>query len=158
MKGSALLTLPVLVFLIGAAFAGPGDEADTTKAVPEGDTSALKLDITIGKIFGKSCSTSGCHGGEHPKMHLSLEADDIPANMIGVPSKQNAELMLIDTQDPSQSYLILKMTGGEGMKGKKMPIMKAPLTKDELTSVMTWVRGFDKAAAEEDNRKTDDDD
>lgn len=142
MKGSALLALLVLVFLIGAAFAGPDDEADTLKAVPEGDTSALKLDITIRAIFGKTCSTSGCHGGEHPKMQLSLEADDIPANMIGVPSKQNDKLMLIDTQDPSQSYLILKMTGGEGMKGKKMPIMKAPLKEEEMKAVMTWVDGF----------------
>jgi len=158
MKGSALLTLLVLVLLIGAAFAGPGDEVDTVKVVPEGDASAQKLDMTISKIFGNSCSMSGCHGGKHPKMQLSLETDDIPANMIDVPSRQNDALMLIDTKDPSQSYLLLKMTGGEGMKEKKMPIMKAPLSKDELASVMTWVRGFAKAAAEEADKETDDDD
>ena len=142
MKGSVLLSVLVLVFLLGAAIAGPGEEADTLKAVPEKDASAQKLDMKIVEIFGKSCATSSCHGGEHPKMNLSLEADDIPANMLGVPSRQNGKLMLIDTRDPSQSYLLLKMTGGEGMKGKKMPIMKAPLTEDEKTAVMTWIRGF----------------
>ena len=142
MKGFALTATLALVFLLGAAIAGPGDEADTLKAAPEGDSSAQKLEMKVKEIFGKSCATSGCHGGEHPKMDLSLEADDIPANMIGVPSRQNSKLMLIDTKDPSQSYLLLKMTGGEGMKGKKMPIMMAPLTEDELNAVMTWVRGF----------------
>lgn len=140
MKGFALIATLALVFLIGAAIAGPGDEADTLKAAPEGDASAQKLEMKVKEIFGKSCATSGCHGGEHPKMDLSLEADDIPANMIGVPSRQNSKLMLIDTKDPSQSYLLLKMTGGKGgIKGKKMPIMKKPLTEEEMTTVTMWI-------------------
>lgn len=140
MKGFALIATLALVFLIGAAIAGPGDEADTLKAAPEGDASAQKLEMKVREIFGKSCATSGCHGGEHPKMDLSLEADEIPVNMIGVPSRQNSKLMLIDTKDPSQSYLLLKMTGGEGgIKGKKMPIMKAPLTEEEMAAVRMWV-------------------
>ena len=159
MKGSILTIILALAFLFGVAIAGPGDEVDTIKAIPEGDDSAQKIDMQVREIFGKSCATSTCHGGEHPKMQLSLEADDIPANMIGVPSKQNGKLMLIDTKDPSQSYLLLKMTGGEGMKGKKMPIMMAPLTMDELTAVMTWTRGFATSEEEvvEEEEKDDDD-
>jgi mono/diheme cytochrome c family protein len=145
MKGSFLVTFLALVFLMGAAFAGTsGDEADSVKAATEEDASAEKLDMKVQEIFGRSCATSGCHGGEYPKMQLSLEADDVPVNMIDVPSKQNDKLMLIDTKDPSRSYVLLKMTGGEEIKGKKMPIMKKPLTEEELSTVRTWVEGLTK--------------
>ena len=166
MKRSSLVMVLALVFSMGAVFAGTGgDEADSVKAATEEDTSAVKLDMKVREIFGRSCATSGCHGGEQPKMKLSLAADDVPINMIGVPSKQNGKLMLIDTEDPSRSYLLLKMTGGEGKKGKKMPIMKKPLTEDELSAVITWVEGFavaEKAEEpignDEDEKKDEDND
>lgn len=142
MKESALITILILVFMIGAALPGTGDETDTVKTTSE----SVELEAEVIKIFGKSCAASTCHGGEHPKMQLSLEADSIPANLVGVPSRQNDELMLIDTKDPSQSYLLIKMTGGEGMKGKKMPVMKAPLTEDELATVTAWIGGFAEVA------------
>lgn len=142
MKRYILVCVLALTFLAGIVFAGQEEEADTVSTGSRKD----ELEIRVTEIFGKSCATSTCHGGEHPKMQLSLEAEEIPANMIGVPSKQNGELMLIDTKDPSLSYLLLKVTGGEGMKGKKMPVMLAPLTDDELASVMTWVRGFAEEA------------
>ncbi len=143
MKGSVLVTFLALVFLMGAAFAGTGgDEADSVKADTEGDTAVEGLNMKVMEIFGKSCATSGCHGGENPKMQLSLKADDVPKNLIGIPSKQNDKFMLIDTQDPSRGYLLLKLTGGEGMKGKKMPIMKKPLTEEELSTVRMWVKGL----------------
>ncbi len=138
MKRNILVCVLALSFLAGIVFAGQDEEADTV-ITESGDD---ELDIRVRAILGKSCATSTCHGGEQPKMQLSLEAGDIPANMIGVPSRQDGELMLIDTKDPSRSYLLLKMTGGEGMKGKKMPIMMAPLKEGELTAIMTWVNGF----------------
>ena len=159
MKMYILISVLILSFAAGIVIAGSGDEADTVKTVPEGDDSARKLDMKVREILRKSCAASTCHGGENPKMHLSLETGDIPENMIGVASRQNGNLMLIDTKDPSQSYLLLKITGGEGIKGKKMPIMMAPLTEDNLTDVMTWVSGF--AVAEEskaDEKETEDDD
>jgi hypothetical protein len=165
MRGPTLAAVLVLVFLVGAAFAGQEEETDTLKTVPKEDAAAKKLDMKVREIFGRSCASSLCHGGEHPKMGLSLEPEAIPGNMIGVSSGQNAELMLIDTKDPSRSYLLLKITGGDGIKGKKMPIMRAPLKEDELISVMTWVRGFaeeaeesekDKDALKDKNEETDD--
>jgi hypothetical protein len=38
------------------------------------------------------------------------------------------------------------MTGGEEIKGKKMPIMKKPLTEEELSTVRTWVEGLTRPA------------
>lgn len=144
MKRYILISVLALSFMAGIVFAGQEEAADTVST--ESDS---ELDIQVNGILNKSCASSTCHGGKSPKVGLSLEADNIPKNMIGVPSRQNGELMLIDTKDPSQSYLLLKMTGGEGMKGKKMPIMMAPLSEEEMRAVMTWVRGF-AAPADED--------
>ena len=148
MKGSALVTVLILAFIMGAAFAGPGEDADTVKTAPEKDAAFHKLDMKVRGILGKSCATSTCHDGEHPRMQLSLDTDDIPANMIGVPSRQNGEFMLIDTKDRSKSYLLLKLTGGDGMKGKKMPIMLKPLTKEEVSTVRMWLEELPIPAAE----------
>jgi hypothetical protein len=142
MKGYALFMVLAVTFLIGAAYAGQAERPDTAKAVPAGDASARKLDMKAKEILGKNCATSICHGGKNPKMHMNLEADSIPADLIDVPSKQNAALMLIDTKDPSKSYILLKIKGGEGMKGKRMPLMKAPLTEDEHGAVTAWISGF----------------
>jgi mono/diheme cytochrome c family protein len=142
MKGSVLITVLVLAFLIGAAFAGTEDEADTIKAGAE----RSELDAKVLEILGKSCVSSICHGGENPKMQMSLEAAHIPEILVGIPSKQNSELMLIDVKDPSRSYFLLKLTGGEGMKGKKMPVMKAPLTEDELAAIAAWVESIAEKA------------
>lgn len=145
MRRYILIGVMALSFMAGIVFAGQEEAADTVSA----ESADSELDIQVNAILNKSCASSTCHGGDHPKAKLSLEADDIPENMIGIPSGQNGELMLIDTKDPSQSYLLLKMTGGEGMKGKKMPIMAAPLSDDDMKAVMTWVRGFAAPAEEE---------
>jgi hypothetical protein len=151
MKGHILTGILILTFLAGTVLAGHEDP--DTASVENGE-----LQAKVNKIFSKSCATSGCHGGKHPKMQLSLEADDIPDNMIGVPSKQNGDMLLIDTNDPSKSYLLLKMTGGKGMKGKKMPIMKAALKKDELEAVTEWIYGFEEPEEEPAEEEEDEED
>lgn len=147
MRKYILISLLTLSFMAGVVFAGQDEEADTVKTLSESE----KLEARVTKILNASCASSTCHGGKNPKEKLSLEADDIPENMIDVPSRQNSELMLIDTKDPSQSYLLLKMTGGEGMKGKRMPVMMAPLKDDDMKDVMTWVRGFAVPAEDEED-------
>ena len=137
MKKYLLVSILVLSFMAGVVLADGGDESDTVSVEPE----KSELDLKVAEIFGKSCATSGCHGGKQPKMDLGLEAEMLPGGMVGAPSKQNPELMLIDAEDPSKSYLLLKITGGEGMKGKKMPIMKPPLKEEEIETVREWLNG-----------------
>jgi hypothetical protein len=151
MRRFLLSSILVLAFLTGAVLAGQ-EEADTVAVETD------ELDMKVREIFEKSCASSGCHGGKHPKMQLSLEAEDIPENMIGVPAKQNGKLMLIDTEDPSKSYLLIKVIGGEGMKGKKMPIMKAALKEDELNAITEWVSRFGETDEEEPEEEEDEED
>jgi mono/diheme cytochrome c family protein len=153
MRKYILMSILVMSFMAGVVFAGQEEEADTVKTLSESD----ELEARVVQILNANCASSTCHGGDNPKMKLSLEADDIPENMIDVPSQQNGELMLIDTKDPSQSYLLLKLTGGVGIKGKKMPVMMPPLKDDDMKDIMTWVRGF-AAPADEDDDEDDEED
>jgi mono/diheme cytochrome c family protein len=163
MKLKILFTALVAFIAIGAALAGQEEEPDSSAAPADIEDPAGKIDMKVREIFGTSCATSGCHGGRSPKMGLSLEADDVPGNMIGVASGQNSELALIDKEDPSRSYLLIKLTGGEGMKGKKMPIMKRPLKEEEIAAVKAWVEGIaadaeekpDEGATEEEDTDED---
>jgi len=152
MRRYILISVLVLSFVAGVVLAGQDEEPDSTGTEPVEN----ELDVRVREIFGNSCASSTCHGGDHPKMDLSLEAEDIPENMIDVPSMQNSEYMLIDTNDPSSSYLLLKIIGGEGMKGKKMPIMTPPLSDEEVKAIMTWVREFASAPEEEEEEEDDD--
>ena len=152
MRRYILISVLVLSFVAGVVLAGQDEEPDSTGTEPVEN----ELDVRVREIFGNSCASSTCHGGDHPKMDLSLEAEDIPENMIDVPSMQNSEYMLIDTNDPSSSYLLLKIIGGEGMKVKKMPIMTPPLSDEEVKAIMTWVREFASAPEEEEEEEDDD--
>lgn len=140
MSGRTLVLLLVAALAAGAAWAPAGGQ-DTTTAQPPEDARA-ELDATVAKIFTRSCATGGCHSGQNPKMQLDLSAEAIPASLVGVPSRQADEFMLIDTEDPARSYLLLKLTGGKGMKGKKMPIRAHQLSAEEMAAVSAWVAWF----------------
>jgi mono/diheme cytochrome c family protein len=143
MKRSLVIGILLLAFMAGAAFNAAEEEK---KEQP--------LDEKVMEIFSRSCATSGCHAGKSPKAGLSLEAEKVPGNLVGVKSMQNTKRMLIDAEDPAGSYLLLKITGGEGMKGKKMPIFKKALTEDEIKAVTLWVMEFgEKKKAEEMKKK-----
>jgi hypothetical protein len=154
MRRYVIISVLALSFLAGVVLAGQEEEPDTTGT----ESVENELDVRVREIFGNSCAASTCHGGDHPKMDLSLDAEDIPENMIDVPSVQNSEYMRIDTIDPSSSYLLLKITGSEGIKGKKMPIMAPPLSDEEVKAIMTWVREFASAQEEEEEGDEDPDD
>lgn len=152
MRKFVLICVLALSFAAGVVFAGQDEEPDTTGVEPVEN----ELDVMVRGIFGQSCASSTCHGGDHPKAGLSLEAEDIPENMIDVPSVQNSEYMLIDTVYPSSSYLLLKITGGEGMKGKKMPVMAKPLSDEDIKAIESWIREFASAPEEEEEKEEED--
>ena len=148
MSRTPLALLLAAALAAGAASAWTGGE-DTLSTADIVDARA-ELDAKVKTVFTRSCATGGCHSGEHPKMQLDLSAGAIPASLVDVPARQAGDLMLIDTEDPAKSYLILKLTGGKGMRGKKMPIKAQELTAEELASVSAWVAWFAGASGASD--------
>ncbi|MFA6110983.1 MAG: PKD domain-containing protein, partial [Candidatus Latescibacterota bacterium] len=68
------------------------------------------------QVLTPSCALSGCHAdADHP----ILSAGQAYGNLVGVAS--SVGLILVTPGDPDRSYLYIKVTGGPGMVGSRMP-------------------------------------
>jgi len=84
----------------------------------------------------------GCHSGADPQAGLILLGNGVYANLLK-PSTQKPEMALIKAKDPMQSYLWLKLNGGPGIIGSRMPLNPlngaGKLTDAELADIKTWI-------------------
>ncbi len=92
-------------------------------------------------ILDEKCSR--CHEGATPKAKLDLTEEFVPANLINQPSHQIPEIALIVPGNPERSYLIQKILGTEGIKGKKMPRKGEQVTAAELEALKSWIRSME---------------
>ncbi|MCX4244891.1 hypothetical protein OEB96_29970 [Paraliomyxa miuraensis] len=89
-------------------------------------------------IFEARCATAGCHGELAPAAGLDLTRERARDNLIEVPSTQNPDIPLVTPGNPTNSYLMTKLTG-DGFAGQRMPLGAAPLSQDELDVVRLWI-------------------
>ena len=110
---------------------------------------------TVQKIFAGRCAGVACHRAEaadagdgclpEPAAGLSLcDAEAVDA-LLDVPSRQRADLHLVEPNDSSRSYLLRKLLPGATPDvpapttlGHRDP-PGAPLTDDELHAVASWI-------------------
>ncbi len=138
----AAAVIPALAQEMPAPARADSAIVDSMAAGP-GRTAALEK--TIRPVIRRSCSVSGCHEGERPKANLDLSADDLRPALLDVPSRQIKEIFLVDSKDPGRSYMLMKVAGGEGIKGRKMPVGNVPgFSAEEISLFADWVRSFDK--------------
>ncbi|HET6583417.1 MAG TPA: hypothetical protein VFG69_08215, partial [Nannocystaceae bacterium] len=88
-------------------------------------------------ILDARCATAGCHGALAPASGLDLTKGVARANLL-LPSLQNPDVPRVTPGNPTNSYLITKLTGN-GLAGLQMPLMATPLSADELEVVRTWI-------------------
>lgn len=86
------------------------------------------------QVFTPSCALSGCHAdADHP----ILRAGQAYGNLVGVAS--SVGLILVTPGDPDRSYLYIKITGGPGMVGSRMPRGRGALSAANLAVVRDWI-------------------
>ena len=88
-------------------------------------------------ILDTRCATAGCHGSVAPAAGLDLTKDVARDNLFR-DSTQNPELPLVTPGNPTNSYLMTKLTA-DGFAGKQMPLGAAPLGQAELDVVRLWI-------------------
>lgn len=98
--------------------------------------------IEASKIFMNNCSLSGCHQGQFPPMGLNLGKDQFQDSLINVPSQEIPSLKLVNTQNPEQSYLLMKIRDSEGIVGKQMPLNSPSLEPEEIFALQSWVHSL----------------
>jgi hypothetical protein len=99
--------------------------------------------IEASRIFMKNCSLSGCHQGQYPPLGLNLGEAQFQDSLINVPSQEVPRLKLMDTQNPEQSYLLMKIKGSEGIVGKQMPANSPPMEPEEILAIESWVQSLE---------------
>lgn len=101
-------------------------------------------DITLAQIsehiFSRSCAFNGCHGGGAPAANMSLEAEFVAAEIIGVASTQLADFKRVDPGNAEGSYLLKKVRGDSDIVSSQMPL-GGVLSDDQIEMIREWIAG-----------------
>jgi hypothetical protein len=157
--GYSLHLRPALSSLAGC----PGTSRDIEFITGHGATAPPapeppKFDA-VQRILVSRCGGGGCHLASEapdaasdgclaaPAAGLSLCLSEAWNALVGVPSRQNDSLLLVEAGDSARSYLLRKLlsakgTGGPitGVYGQREPPGE-PLPEDQLRIVAAWIDG-----------------
>lgn len=94
------------------------------------------------QVFTPLCS--GCHSGSQPAGgplpgSQNLTAGNTFANLVGVASLEQPNLMRVKPGDPDNSYVIHKVEGTAGITGAQMPFGGPPLSPDTIAQIRSWI-------------------
>ena len=138
----ALFLALVLCGAVAAGCAGGGDDDDD-----DGGCQPLASDdlATIqSQVFNVSCALASCHDATAPQEQLDLSsAAASHANLVGVTAVQLFQgnpILLVDTLGgPSESYLIHKLRGTQGIQPNQMPDTGQELCEEHIQSIESWI-------------------
>jgi len=78
---------------------------------------------------------------------LDLSESKFRAALIDVGSQEMQNRKLVDSQAPSESYLLRKLRGAAGITGQRMPLGRDALAADEIDAVAAWIDQVASAGA-----------
>jgi hypothetical protein len=79
-----------------------------------------------------------CHSPPAPSASLDLTAGTGYGALVGVPSEQCAQRLLVSPGNPGESYLLDKIVGQNLCSGTQMP-KSAPLSASQIQAVSDWI-------------------
>jgi hypothetical protein len=88
-------------------------------------------------VFTPICSP--CHSGASAPEGLMLDAAHSYSLLVGVPSQEVPTLDRVKPGDPTNSYLIIKLTNGPGIVGQQMPRGEPPLPQATIDVIEQWI-------------------
>jgi hypothetical protein len=91
------------------------------------------------EIFTPTCAALGCHDPLGRQQSLILSPGRAYANIVGVASTENTQILRVVPSDPTNSYLYRKITGS-GITGDRMPQGGPFLTDAQTKLVRDWIR------------------
>ena len=105
-----------------------------------GGTPPLTADfISIqANVFTPVCTK--CHTGAGAPLGLQLDAAHSSSLLVGVPSAEQPNLLLVKAGDPDNSYIIRKLEGDPGIGGVQMPADGPPyLPQATINVIRSWI-------------------
>ncbi|HLW24274.1 MAG TPA: TIGR03118 family protein [Steroidobacteraceae bacterium] len=91
------------------------------------------------QIFTPICSV--CHTGNGTSLpgSMNLTAGHAYASIVNVASVEQPGLKRINPDNPTSSYLVLKIEGAPGISGARMPFGGPYLSQSTINEVISWV-------------------
>jgi len=142
-----------VVWLAGCAGNGNGLDANGnpigsggTSSPPGGGGVSADFQSIQDNIFTPICTQ--CHIGASAPEGLQLDAAHSYALLVGVPSAEKPSVLRVKAGDPTNSYIIQKLTGAAGIVGNQMPLNLSPLPPAQIAAIQQWItNGAMNAAA-----------
>jgi hypothetical protein len=121
-----------------AGCAGSGDGLDENGRPDTGGPPPLTADFNSiqQNVFTPICTA--CHAGANAPLGLQLEAGVSYAQLVGVPSVENSDLLRVAPGDPDASYLVHKIEG-RPEAGPRMPLDGPPLPQATIDVIRQWI-------------------
>jgi len=92
-------------------------------------------------VFGGICTQ--CHTGAAAPLDVDWSSESESCANVGRPSGEMPALMVIESGNPAESYLIWKVAGtgpnGEAIVGAPMPLFNPPLTAEAIQNMQDWI-------------------
>ena len=95
-------------------------------------------------IFNPSCAIAFCHDATTASGNLVLTDGVSYGNLVGIepdnPVARAKGLLRVRANDPTNSFLIVKLTGKPPLgMGSKMPLSGTPLTAEQIALLTGWI-------------------
>jgi hypothetical protein len=90
-------------------------------------------------VLVDGCAGVGCHGFPVSAAGLDLRLGQAYANLVGVPSTQCDDRLLVAPGQPGASYLMDKLQGINLCFGTQMPKADQPLSASDLAAISEWI-------------------
>jgi hypothetical protein len=118
-----------------SSLAGPTPNLEPTFVSIQRDV--FEATDSAGRTACTNCHTST---GRNPAGGLNLNHDTAYDQIVNVPARAKPTAMRVVPGDPDNSYLFLKLTGGPGITGNRMPNNGPPyLTDGQILIVRRWI-------------------
>jgi len=124
--------------LAGCTISGGGGGSSPCETGSATDSSTVSFANDIQPLLAaKGCLTTGCHGAMLPSSGFVLTTYE---SMFAPGATARAlELCPVVPGDAESSWLIEKV-GPDPRSGERMPLLRPPLSEEELELLATWIR------------------
>ena len=136
--GSRALLL-TLASLSGCAGSGQGLDQNGQPIGSGGSSAPLSADLASieENVFTPICSR--CHIGASAPEGLQLDAAHAYDLLVGVPSVEDPTVLRVKPGAPDESYMVLKIQGGPGISGVRMPFGGPYLPQSTIDVIRQWI-------------------
>lgn len=138
-NGDGKVTIGELVAAVAATLEGCPQRATPTA------TSVVTLADIQAAILSPRCAIPTCHDSAIATGGLVLEGGASYDQLVGVEpmveAARDAGQLRVDPGDPSNSFLLIKLTGPPLGQGGRMPLTGALLSDEEVELVRAWIAG-----------------